>query len=374
MRDEIYLDNNATTPIDPAVREVMLRYLGGQAGNPSSRHAAGRWARQAVEEACEKIATGLDGEVDEITFTSGATEANNLAIGSWEPIPLPIDLLATEHPSSLLPADRLSGLGHEVRRIAVDEYGLAQWNDRGAEPARAVIQWANSETGTVQEVIGLRERRPGLLECHVDAVQAIGKIPVSFRRSSATSLAFSGHKIHGPPGIGGLLVRRGTSLRPAFLGGSQQAGLRPGSEPVALIAGLGEAVAIATRSLETTARQLAERRDLLEALLREKIPRLVIHGCIEQRLPGTSNVAFLGTRAEAVLIGLDLEGVRASAGTACASGSLEPSPTLLAMNLPRDQVASAIRFSLSRFTSEEEVRSAAEIIARVVDKVRARMG
>lgn len=368
----IYLDNNATTLIDPAVREEMLRYLSGEAGNPSSRHASGRWARQAVEEACEKIAAGLGCEVDEITFTSGATEANNLAILSWRPTPGIVNVLATEHPSSLLPAMALRTFGHDVRIIPVDQLGRARLDQIERLPARGVFQWANSETGTLQPLNELIDCAPWK-ELHVDAVQAVGKVEVSFRNSQATSLAFSGHKIHGPPGVGALLVRRGTVLDPIFLGGSQQAGLRPGSEPVALIAGLGEAVWQAVRDLVKTSQMIKEKRDLLESVILEAVPDAVVHGDLEHRLPGTLNVSFPRTRAEAVLMGLDLAGVRASAGTACASGSMEPSPTLLAMGLPREQVTSAIRLSVSRQSTDEEIIEAGRIACEVVRKVRAKM-
>jgi cysteine desulfurase len=374
----IYLDNNATTSIDPAVREVMLRYMGGEAGNPSSRHASGRWARQAVEEACEKIAAGLDCHPEEITFTSGATEANNLAIGTWRDDPMPIRVLATEHPSSLLPAIELSKAGHPVELIHVDGEGLARWDFDLASGCRGVVQWANSETGTLQEIDSIRSLWPGLTDWHVDAVQAIGKVAGSFRKSGATTWALSGHKIHGPPGIGALIVRKGTTIRPVFLGGSQQAGLRPGSEPVPLIVGLGEAIHQATTRFDTIYRHLCDCRHRLEETLFARIPHIAINGAHgphlpSKRLASTSNISFFGARAEAVLIGLDLEGVQASAGTACASGSMEPSPTLLAMGLERDRVSSAIRFSVSRFTTLEEIDQAALKIVDVVAKVRSRL-
>ncbi|MBY0586518.1 cysteine desulfurase [bacterium] len=368
----IYLDNNATTAIDPAVREMMLRYLGSEAGNPSSRHASGRWARQGVEEACEKIAEGLDVNVDEITFTSGATEANNLAILSWRRDPSVVYVSATEHPSALLPAESLASFGHDVRVLTVDEEGLVDLSDIDSADARGVIQWANSETGTIQELI-TSSSSPDWKSLHVDGVQAVGKVPISFRAIKANTLSFSGHKIHGPPGIGALLVRKGTSIDPLLLGGSQQAGIRPGSEPVALIAGLGEAVRLATISLAQNQQIMRERRDFLESALAARVPQIVVHGSRDHRLPGTLNVSFLGAKAEAVLMGLDLAGVRASAGTACASGSMEPSPTLVAMGLAREQVMSAIRFSVSRQTTADDIIQAIDVIEHVVEKIRAKM-
>jgi cysteine desulfurase len=369
----IYLDNNATTLIDHAVREAMLRYMGREAGNPSSRHASGRWARQAVEEACEKIAAGLDCDPEEITFTSGATEANNLAIGSWREHPMPIRVLATEHPSSLLPARELAKTGHSIETIEVDTQGVARWDFDRQVACRGIVQWANSETGTLQEIASIRSHWPGLAELHIDAVQAIGKVAGSFRQSEATTWAISGHKIHGPPGIGALIVRKGTTIRPVFLGGSQQAGLRPGSEPVPLIVGLGEAIHQAALHLDEFQRHLSNCRDRLEEILLASVPNIVINGSLDHRLPNTSNISFLGARAEAVLMGLDLEGIQSSAGTACASGSMEPSPTLLAMGLDRARVLSALRFSVSRFTTMQEIERAASKIADVVAKVRARL-
>jgi cysteine desulfurase len=369
----IYLDNNATTLIDPAVREAMLRFMGSEAGNPSSRHASGRWARRAVEEACEKIAAVLDCDPDQITFTSGATEANNLAITTWRDDPMPTRVLATEHPSSLLPARELAKAGHLVDVIDVDAQGRARWDFDRTIPCRGIVQWANSETGTWQDIHRIHSLWPGLKELHVDAVQAIGKIRGSFRQSGASTWAISGHKIHGPPGIGALIVRKGTTIRPAFLGGSQQAGLRPGSEPVPLIVGLGQAIHQAADRLDKLQHHLTSCRDRLEQLLFANIPDMVINGAIDHRLPNTSNISFLGARAEAVLMGLDLEGVQASAGTACASGSMEPSPTLLAMGLDRDRVLSALRFSVSRFTTTEEIDQAAAKITSIVAKVRSRL-
>ena len=369
----IYLDNNATTAMDPEVLESMLPYMRELTANPSSRHSAGRAARRAVDLACERIAASLGADVDEITFTSGATEANNIAILQ----PLPEDrnhvvVLSTEHPSSLEAARHLRDRGVLVDEIPVDQEGrLADLTTFvGPSTALAIVQLANSETGVVQDIDHVRATLPESSRLHVDAVQGVGRLPIDFHKWPITTMSLSGHKIHGPPGVGVLLVRRDVKLMPRLFGGLQQAGLRPGSEPVALIVGLGKAVEQACSKLENHVSHMASLRDFFEEKIRHTIPNILINGSIEHRLPNTSNISFLGARAEAVLMGLDLVSIRASAGTACASGSLEPSPVLLAMKLDRKRFDSAIRFSMSRFTTVDEVERAAQLIAETVQRVR----
>ncbi|MBX9654919.1 cysteine desulfurase, partial [bacterium] len=341
--------------------------------NPSSRHGAGRAARQAIDQACEEIARALGAEVDEITFTSGATEGNNVAI--LQPLPegkRHVLVLATEHPSSLEAARALLHSRATVDELPVDEEGRIK--DFSSlvkdETSLAIVQLANSETGTLQEIARVRDALPEGCRLHVDAVQGVGRVPVHFHDLGATTLTFSGHKIHGPPGIGALLIRKEIKLAPRIFGGQQQEGLRPGSEPVALIVGLGRAVSLACRAVEEESLRVARIRDKFEEKLRSSIPDVFINGSLDHRLPNTCNVSFLGARAEAVLMGLDLAGVRASAGTACASGSLEPSPVLIAMGLDRARYDTAIRFSFSRMTTVEEVERATSIIASTVDRVR----
>jgi cysteine desulfurase len=369
----IYLDNNATTPMDPEVLDAMLPFMKQLTANPSSRHGAGRAARQAIDQACEEIARALGAEVDEITFTSGATEGNNVAI--LQPLPegkRHVLVLATEHPSSLEAARALLHSRATVDELPVDEEGRIK--DFSSlvkdETSLAIVQLANSETGTLQEIARVRDALPEGCRLHVDAVQGVGRVPVHFHDLGATTLTFSGHKIHGPPGIGALLIRKEIKLAPRIFGGQQQEGLRPGSEPVALIVGLGRAVSLACRAVEEESLRVARIRDKFEEKLRSSIPDMFINGALDHRLPNTCNVSFLGARAEAVLMGLDLAGVRASAGTACASGSLEPSPVLIAMGLDRARYDTAIRFSFSRMTTVDEVERATSIIASTVDRVR----
>jgi cysteine desulfurase len=371
----IYLDNNATATLDPAVVAAMEPYLGGFAGNPSSRHALGRVARRAIDEAREKIAAAIHCQPDEIVFTSGATESNNLAIlGSREPASDVVLVNATEHPSALEPTVELHRRsGRRVELLPVDESGLLrEIPGRLASAAGlAVVQWANSETGAVQDVVGLRNDLPSRCRLHVDATQAIGRISVDFQPLAPATLSFSGHKIHGPQGVGALVVSRGVELAPLFAGGGQQASVRSGTEPVALIAGLGRAVEIACASLSETAARMRQLRDELESGLAAAVDGFHRNGPIEQRLPNTANISFPGADAQALLMSLDLSGVCASSGTACASGSFEPSRVLQAMGVEGERLRSAVRFSLGRFTTREEVDAAVRRIRDAVQRVRA---
>jgi cysteine desulfurase len=374
MNQTVYLDNNATTALDPEVFEAMAPYLQSFAGNPSSQHARGRSARRAVDQARRQIADSLDVDPREIIFTSGATEANNLAILSIDaPAGSAVLVNPAEHPSSLEPARSLERRGYSIETLSLDSQGrIADVADCLSPTARlAVIQLANSETGCVQAIDEIFRILPDGCRLHCDAAQAVGKIPVSFHRLGADSLTISGHKIHGPPGIGALLVRHGVRLTPLFTGGRQQQGYRPGTEPVALIAGLAKAIAIATARLDQQAAYVRSLRDRFEASILSRIDGVVCNGAGGPRLPNTSNLSFLGADVEALLIALDLAGVYCSAGTACASGSLEPSPTLLAMGLSHERVHSAVRFSLSRFSTAEEVDQAVAQITRAVGEVRA---
>lgn len=374
MTAPIYLDNNATTPMDPEVLEAMLPHLRGLAGNPSSGHGAGREARRAIDAARRRIAEALSVEPAAIVFTSGATEANNLAMLPRDPPAAPGHVLVSpsEHPSALDPALRLSRFGYEVEMLALDESGRGV--DLAArlrpETQLVVVQLANSETGTIQPVGRLADALAPGTRWHVDAVQAVGKIPVDFQALGATSLAISAHKIHGPVGVGALLARPEALGRPLLLGGRQQFGRRAGTEPVALIAGLGKAVELAVRNLEANARRMAERRDRLEALLLEHLDGVVLNAPREARLCSTSNLSFAGVSAEALVIALDLDGVACSTGTACASGAAEPSAVLRAMGLPAERVASAVRFSVSRTTTQEEIERAAVIVVQAVRRLR----
>lgn len=356
--ETIYLDHNATTPLDPVVLQAMLPHLDGTSGNPSSAHHIGRRARQALERAREQIAQRLDAHPEEILFTSGATEANNLAVLGLAGQPPGLLLHSgLEHPSIVGPLEQLQKRGFTLQVPA---------DLNGPLPAArlACVQLANHETGAVLPVEQVARQVP----THCDATQAVGKRPVSFRELGVVSLAFSAHKFHGPRGVGALLLKRGTALAPLLFGGHQQQGHRPGTEPVALIVGLAAALEQAHVRREENERHLLRLRQSFWEGLQPAAP--VTLNSPEAGLPHVLNVSFLGLKADALLIALDLAGVACSAGAACSSGSLLPSPVLRALGLPEERLRSALRFSLGREQSEQEVAEAAQRICQCVKKLR----
>src|SRR5262245_47509792 len=376
--DCIYLDNNATTPVLPAVWEAMRPYFGEQAGNAASSHHAGRHARQALETAREQTAALLDAAPDEVLFTSGATEANNLAIfglvrttGSS-----PVHLISSpiEHPCVTEPLRQLAEAGHALDLLPVSLEGIV---DAEALPpllrsdTRLVaVMLANHETGAIQPVTKLTELLNHRSEFHCDAAAAAGKMPISFRRLDVTTLTVSAHKLHGPQGVGVLLVRRHSKLRPLLFGGHQQQGRRPGTEPVALAVGLARARDLAVAEMHARrAGVLALRTRFLDTLRRDASP-IVINGPELDGIPHTLNVSFPGCRADVLLMNLDLAGVACATGSACSSGSLLPSPVLQAMGVPQDVLHSAMRFSFSALLTEAEIEEAARRVASVVRKLR----
>lgn len=373
----IYLDNNSTTPVLPAVWEAMQPYFGEIFGNPASAHAAGRRARQALENARERVAELLGAFPDEVIFTSGATEANNLAIlGLAGEPPGQIVTSPVEHPSVAEPVAHLARRGFAVAYLPVADEGIVPTTG-GSETIRhdarlVSVLRANHETGAIQPVADIAAQFTGAA-FHCDAVQAVGKIPVQFHELGVTSLSVSAHKFYGPKGIGALLVRRGTRLAAVARGGHQQGGRRPGTEPVALAVGLARALELACAEMEARlARILHLRRIFLEALSASREP-FVINGPADvgaRGLPHTMNISFPGCRADLLLMNLDLAGVACSTGSACSSGSLLPSPVLQAMGVPADLLHSAMRFSLSHLLSESDVAEAAQRVAAVVCRLR----
>jgi cysteine desulfurase len=369
----IYLDNNATTPLLPEVLEAMRPHLTGLSGNPSSAHAAGRSARRALEDAREQIAALLGAWPDELLFTSGATESNNLALLGLAGSP-PGHLIssALEHPSVVEPLRHLEAMGFTLTQLGVDAVGrIAPETLRAAltpETRLVAIQLANHEVGTLQDIPALTATLPEGVAGHCDAVQAVGKVAVDFHRLEVATLAFTGHKLHGPRGIGGLLVRRGHRVRPLLFGGHQQRGLRPGTEPVALVVGLATALRLAVE-------QRASRRDAVLALRQRFLDQLqeaspVLNGPAEGGVPHTLNLSFPGLKADLLLMSLDLEGVACSTGSACSSGSLLPSPVLRAMGVEPARLTSALRFSLSPLLSPADIDEAARRILGVVQRLR----
>jgi cysteine desulfurase len=377
--DCIYLDNNATTPLLPAVAEAMRPFLTDVYGNPASAHQAGRRARRALEDAREQAAALLDAHPDELIFTSGATEANNLALFGLSGSP-PARLLASpvEHPSVAEPLRQLGATGFHVEWLPVSGEGHVAADAFAAhvrDDTRLVsVQFANHETGTVQPVRSLVECMGRRAAFHCDAVQAVGKLPLRFHELGVDALTLSAHKFHGPPGLGAMLLRRGVKLSPRTWGGHQQQGRRPGTEPVALAVGLAAALAAAHDEIESRrGKVLRLREQFLTRIQREAAP-VVVNGAGAGGMPHTLNVSFPGTKADALLMNLDLAGVACSTGSACSSGSLLPSPVLQAMGVPDAVLHSAMRFSFSFLLTEAETDEAARRVAAVVARLRATPG
>lgn len=378
--DRIDLDQNATTPLDPAVLEAMRpHWLAG--GNAESRHALGRAARRALDGARETVARILNAEPSEVVFTSGGTEANNLAIlGLTSRAAAPGSLVAgpIEHPAVAEPLARRAAEGWELTLAPVDAQGRVDARIMasafGPSTRLATLMLANNEVGAVQPVAQIaRIAAERGIAFHTDAVQAVGRIAVDFHGLGVTTLAASAHKLHGPAGIGVLLIRKGAAplLTPLLRGGGQEGGLRPGTVPVALCVGM--AAALAFWHDEAAAR--TERwRILRERLARALSPQAggVIHGpgAAAERLPQTLNVGFPDCDGDALLIQLDMAGVCASLGSACASGSTQPSPTLLAMGVAPALARASVRFSFGAATTEAEIDAAARRIIAVAESAR----
>ncbi|MFW6033097.1 MAG: cysteine desulfurase family protein [Phycisphaeraceae bacterium] len=393
----IYLDNNATTrPADDvaaAMREMDEQFW----ANPSSVHRFGQSVRQKLELARQEVASLVGGRPRELIFTSGGTESDNLAIyGTLEATLRPeggppgaLITSAVEHSAVREPVADYEQAGGRVEQVRVDRAGrvetdavrdaLARHADEG-RPILVSIQWANNETGTIQPIAAVAaavaeakqtaaERRPRIW-LHIDATQAVGKLPVNVRESGADLVTFSAHKLHGPKGVGALWVRPGVRIRPLLRGGPQERERRGGTENAAGIVGFGVAAKLAAAFLEDPARraEIEALRDRLEAKIAEAVPEMRVNAREAERLWNTSNLAFPGLEAEAILLGLSERGVCASAGAACSSGSLEPSPVLRAMGIDEPTAHGSVRFSLSRETTAEEIDQAAEAVAEVVQR------
>lgn len=371
----IYLDFNSTTPLLPAVWEAMLPYFTDRFGNASSSHSFGRHARRGLDDARQAIARLLDCEPDEIVFTSGATEANNLALfGLAAGTPTPILTSDLEHPCVTEPLARLRERGYALLSMPVDSYGCVTPDalPPGADAARlAVLMLANHETGAVQPVRRLHARLDPGARVHCDAAAAAGKMAFSFRDLGVSTLALTAHKFYGPKGIGALLVRRGVRLQPLLLGGPQQHGTRPGTEPVALIVGMARALELALAGLQAKQEAVRALRDRFLTILRAEAAPIHVNGCVETGLAHTLNVSFPGCKADALLIKLDLAGIACSTGSACSSGSLLPSPVIRAMGAGPDVLSSAMRFGFSAGQSMAEIEEAASRIVFCVRQLRA---
>ncbi|MCH8828734.1 MAG: cysteine desulfurase [Planctomycetes bacterium] len=372
----IYLDNNATTKPFPEVVDVMSRHFRDAFGNPGSRHAEGRAARRVLEDARESMAEILDADPKEIIFTSSGTESSNLAIfGLANGKPGTIALTAGEHPATVESCQHLRKQGWKLRDLTVDRDGLLipeqyadlPWNDLKL----VTVILAHNETGVIQDMRPLSDmcRKQGV-PLHLDAVQAVGKIPVRFHELGATSLALGAHKFHGPRGIGALLLKEGVMLSPYLFGGHQEAGRRPGTEPVALIAGMAKALEIWHADRTQRMQRIRDLRDRLQNGLSERCAPAPLNGSLEKRLPNTLNISFPGVEGEALLIALDLDGIACSLGSTCASGSAEPAPALAAMGCPVELARSAVRFSVSCDNTVEEIDAAIQRIGDVCERLR----
>ena len=379
MKQRIYLDNNATTRPWPEVIDVVAYHLQHSYANPGSRHAEGRQARKVFEAARESIAETLGAQPEEVIFTSGGTEGSNLALlGAAHSIsPGTIALTAGEHPATMETCRSLRTEGWQLKILPVDRDGRLIWNDavisslaeEGTKIATVIL--AHNETGVIQDVGPLAKTcRDNNIFCHIDAVQAVGKIAVNFAELDATSLAFGAHKFHGPRGIGGLLLRNGVKLAPQEFGGHQESGRRPGTELVALAAGMAKALELWHNERDERTAQLQQLRDRLESGLLDRCPWAVVNGSKEHRLPNTLNIAFPGCDGDAILVALDLDGIACSLGSACASGSAEPAPALVAMGVPPEVYKASVRFTVSLANTQHEMDQAVERISRVVNRLR----
>jgi cysteine desulfurase len=375
----IYLDNNATTRTDPSVVAAMLPFFSDQFGNASSTHAFGSDVAGAVKEARRSVQALIGAAFDhEIVFTSGGTESDNAAILSALAVQDGRDEIVTtavEHPAVLSLVEELGSRGIKSHLIPVDTRGRldieAFRRALGPRTAIASVMWANNETGTVfpVEFLAKMARSAGAL-FHTDAVQAVGRLPIDLKTSEIDMLSLSGHKLHGPKGIGALYVRKGTNFKPLILGGPQERRRRAGTENVPGIVGLGKAAELAAAQLERERAEIAALRDRMEqGILR--LGDCMVLGDLKSRLPNTSNIAFEHVEGEAIIHHLNRAGIAASLGSACASGSMEPSHVLRAMHVPAASLRGAIRFSLSRETTAEEVDRVLLALPEILSKLRA---
>ncbi|MCB2059806.1 MAG: cysteine desulfurase NifS [Novosphingobium sp.] len=378
--DPVYLDNNATTRTDPRVVETMLPFFTEQFGNASSMHAFGAQVGDALGKARKQLQALLGAEFDhEIVYTSGGTEADNAAILSALETQVGRDEIITsavEHPAVLSLLAHLEKIGRaKVHIIGVDSMGRLDMEafSEALSPATAIvsIMWANNETGTifpVEQLAGLAHRVGALF--HTDAVQAVGKLPIDLSSSQIDMLSLSGHKLHGPKGIGALYVRKGVRFRPLIRGGHQERGRRAGTENVPGIIGLGKAAELALEYMAEEQTRVAALRDRLEKGLLQRIGNSFVTGDPSSRLPNTSNVAFEYIEGEAILLLMNREGIAASSGSACTSGSLEPSHVLRAMNVPYTAAHGAIRFSFSRENTDTDVDRVIEAMPPIIERLR----
>ena len=380
MPAPIYLDHAATTPVRPEVVDAMQPFFGARFGNPSSTHRWGREARAALDEARERVAHCLGAHPDELCFTSGGTEADNLAVlGPWRArrdagrtaiVTTPI-----EHKAILAAVHAAGREGAEERFVDVTPAGTVSIEsfDRNVDASVALctVMWINNEIGSIQPIAELAERaKAGGVIFHTDAVQAFGKVAIDARAVPFDLLSISGHKIGAPKGIGAMFIRRGISIEPLMHGGSQDRGRRPGTENVAAAVGLARAAELTLAEHDTECTRLAALRDTLERALVERIPDAVVHGRGGPRAPHILSISVPGTDSESLLMALDLAGVAASSGSACQSGAVTPSHVLSAIGVAPDLASAAIRLSLGALTTEACIARVAQLFPALIEKAR----
>ncbi len=382
MSDTIYLDHNASTPVRPEVAEAMHQALRDLGANPSSAHREGQRVRAAIERAREQAAALVGADARELVFVSGGTEGDHLAVvgSAWAQRERGkhVAYAAIEHHAVHGAAQVLEGLGWEHSTLPCDSNGMTppeSVNDLPAGITVLSLMLANNETGVLQPVAALAARaRARGMRVHCDAVQGTGKVPVDVDSLGVDYLVFSAHKFGGPKGAGALVVRGRAPLESLFRGSAQEHGHRGGTENVPGIVGLGVAAALAKRELADEGARVLALRKTFEAELKLAVPDAIVHGANAPRLPNTVNVSFPGARADHMLLALDARGIAASAGAACASGGVEPSPVLTAMGVPRELAICALRFSLGRTSHAENVGRAITLIAESVHAARAATG
>jgi cysteine desulfurase len=375
----IYLDNNATTRVAPEVLEVILPYLNEFYGNPSSMHSFGGNVAHKIKEARAKVASLINALPDEIMFTSCGTESDSTAIhAAISSVPNKKHIITSrvEHPAVKNLFEHLSKKGYRVTFVPVDRKGMLDldylYNSLTDDTAIVSIMWANNETGVIFPVQELSQviKTKGIV-FHTDAVQAVGKLPIDVSNSEIDMLSISGHKIHAPKGIGALYVRKGTRFSPFLIGGHQEGGRRGGTENVANIIGLGKASELAATHMGEMATRVENLRDKLENELLKRIPNAMINGDTENRLPNTTSISFEYVEGESILLMMDELGICASSGSACTSGSLEPSHVLRAMGVPFTAAHGSIRFSLGIYNTEEEIDFIVEKLPPIIEHLRA---
>jgi cysteine desulfurase len=378
MNRSVYLDHNASTPVHPEVLQAMLPYFSERFGNASSVHGFGREAREGLETAREQIAGFLRVSKDEIVFTSGGTESDNLGIKGIAAARRSGHIVTSqiEHHAVLRTCEMLETQGFTVTYLPVDEYGMVRPEDleRAIRPDTILVSLmhANSEVGTLQPMseIGRITRGHGV-PLHVDAVQTFGKVPIDVDAFGIDLLSFSGHKIYGPKGVAGLYIRKGTKMSAVQHGGDHERRRRAGTENVAGLVGFGKAVEVRGREMAGEAVRLTGLRDKLWNGIRARVDEVRLNGHPTLRLPGTCNMCFRNVESESIVLGLDLKGIATSAGSACTSGSVEPSYVLVAMGLPLDWAMGSVRCSLGRSTTAEDVDYVIDSVVPLAAKLRA---